>query len=679
MSLFDSLNKVIDVTAHGVRPGGPGEALVNCTETLNAIINGGGDDGLRVNPGGFQPPYVAPQHRGTLYFPPGRYLLEPDPDVIANWFVNFADQIDDRGQLRQTIQDAQQARIARPFGESLKFPEGTTLWLAPGAVLVPRHGCVVDISSLLICEDVECFDLSLGGLVVFGRAVPVLRPEWWKSSESVNASVCIQRAINAAVHDRSISYPTADPVYASIYGVSIITHWVRGRKNIQRPPLIVELHGEYVVEQTIEVRGDVLLNGIWRQRRPPGSTSETLPSGATTLPPFVGTILRGAWAGGRRRGASLIGHGRLEAPVLRLTYTQGLTVQDLTFVSQRTDYQPGVELHALADGAPGVAPTTQGIAFYRCRFEGAASPLVQVGSHAAIMPANPPIINTPTVRPGSNFGADLSLLSFEDCEFSVSVGGVGLDVRANQTLPIRYRRCDFMGDARALMSLWNSTHYLEGCRFANLRSPVSAAALPRDSSGHGLEEPDGSDIFLRAEYPWLLSESEAQPLPATAFPRDATLRLAGQVLIRTEQDLVPGLVALGCVSSSPQFLSTVSPAPGSGMQAAECPVLLINTRHRMVGRVVFPSVRWGLTNRISSASRGDPSRRDMSRGGPLVIIGGHYSRSLLMYRGACQSAVIGFRAGNFPQMDSDGYPDGVWPSTTVFGLRADQARPGGGV
>jgi len=678
MSLFDALNKVINVTEHGVRPSRPGEAFDN-TAALNAIIGRGGDNGLRVEPAGFDPYFVAPQHRGTLYFPAGRYLFDVDPAITTNWSVNLAALIDRSGQLNNAGQVIQSERLRRPFGDSVRFPEGTTLWLAPGAVLVPARGCVVDISSLLVCEDVQCFDLSREGLVVFGRGVPVLRPEWWGVLPGVDASNSIQRAVDAAIHDRSIAYPNAHFVAAPT------PHWEAGERVIQRPSLIVELRGEYTVGRTIDVRGDATRNGLWLQRRLPDDTSMTLPSGATTKAPDGATVIRGAWSGGRRRGASLLGHGILDAPLLRLTHCSGITVQDLTFVSPRTDYQPGIELRtsSLDQFTPGVLlPATQCIALARCRFEGAARPLVQVGARVTILPANPPSIDTPSIRPGNDFGSDFSLLSFEDCEFQVHSAGVGLEVRANQSLPIRYRRCDFSGDAVAFMSLWNSTHYLEGCRFANLRRPASPAAAPVDVRGGGLELPDASDIFLRAEYPWRLSESDARALDdIRAFPRDPTVRLAGEVLIRTEQDLVPGLVVVGCVSRSPQFLATVSPGRGSGMQAAEWPTLLINMRHRAVGTAVGPSVRWGLTCRISSASHGDRSRRDMNRGGPFVVIGGFYSQSIFVHRGACQGAVIGLRTEGVPgvQMGSVDYPEVAWPSTTVFGLRADQRRPEGSV
>lgn len=675
MSLLDPLNKVIDVTAHGVIPGAPGAVLVDNTAALNALVNNPAN-GLRVpSAGAFSPAAVAPQYRGTLYLPPGRYLFEADPTLVATFPVNLADQIDN-SQLTPAMQAAQAYRDARPIGDSVRFPEGTTLWLAPGAVLVPGRGCIVDIASLLVCENVQCFDLSRSGLVVFGRAVPVLRPEWWGVTAGVDASASIQRAIDAAIHDRSIAYPIAVAQGSTTSGVT----WVRGQRVVQRPSLEVELRGEYRVQQTIDVRADASRNGIWLQHAPPGTSPDAtaLPSGATVQPPDAATVIRGAWSGGRRRGAALIAGDALgQRPMLRLTRCEGITVQGITFVSSIAGYQPGIELRnsSIEEFGPRL-PAAQDITVSSCRFEGAATPLVQVGARAEIVRDDPRVFRVPYALGRNDFGADFCLLSFDDCDFVVrGYGGdssVAVDVRANQSLPIRYRRCDFSGSASTMMSLWGGTHFLAGCRFANARTPSLSALTESVVPSSGLDAPDASDLFLRAEYPMLVTSSVAEG-PLASFERLPSSLPAGQVVVKTVQDLLPGLLALGCVSSSAQLLSTVAPGTMTYAQAADWPVVLVGTRHRSPQNGMVPSVRWGMMNVISSVSRGPLSDRDLNRGAPLVMIGGVYSGDVLVLRGACQSVLIGARTRGLRMERA--YPDMPplpFPATTVFGLLADQ-------
>ncbi len=695
MSLFDSINKVIDVTAHGVRPGAPGEALVDNTAAFNTIINRGGSDGLRVNTAGFSPPFVAPQYRGTLYLPPGRYLFRTDPAITLNWLINFANEVGVNGTFRQEMQDAQQARLARPFGDSVRFPEGTTLWLAPGAVLVPERGCVVDISSLLICGDEGCFDLSLGGLVVFGRAVPVLRPEWWRVSsparsgvEDVGDSAVIQYAIDAAIHNRSIVYPFVYPQYVVAGGQNVLSRWYRGEKSIRRPSLVVEFRGEYTLQQTVNVRADALHNGIWLQRRTPGNTSDSLPSGATSFTrdgiasSEAATVLRGVWNGGRFRGATLNAGKRLgENPLLRLTFCQGMTVENLTFVCPSGGYQPGIEFRASSVEEFGGAflAAAQDIAVRQCRFDGTAQPMVQVGARTELFTGRPRLTELPYAIGRNDAGTDLSLLSFEDCEFVLFDRAIGIDVRANQSFAMRYTRCDFKGGAAAMLSLWGGSHYLHGCRFFNNWRVPSSTPLPSNpTDSRGFELPDSSDLFLRAELPMLVPAAVAAPRGAlAAYTRLALSSPGGQAVVVTNQDFLPSVLTLGCVSDSVQFLSTVAPGPLVSAQNADWPVVLVGTRHRAPSGSVAPSVRWGLINTARVATRGPDSRRDMKRGGPLAIVGGFYSGGMFVLRAACQSAVVGARMGVTPGvwMEGGANPVGSWPATTVFGLRADQGRP----
>lgn len=319
-----------------------------------------------------------------------------------------------------------------------------------------------------------------------------------------------------------------------------------------------------------------------------------------------------------------------------------------------------------------------GMTIRSCRFEGPATPLVQGGARTEIIRDDARVEGMPYAVVRNDFGIDLSLLSFEDCDFRVSGyfenwRSVGVDMRANQSLPTRFRRCDFSGSASAMLSLWGGTFYLEGCRFENARVP--SAELPPESTSQprGLETPDGSDIFLHAEYPMLVSLRDAVEFFGS-FPRIQVSGLTDPVVVYTNQDYLPGLLALGCVSKSAQVLSTVAPGQSVREQAADWPVTFVGTRHRAPVGSTLPSMRWGLQNTFSAASRGEPSTRDMNRGGPLAVIGGVLSGDILFLLGACQGAVVGVRTGRLPgvRMEGMNYPATPWPPTTVFGLPADQ-------
>ena len=112
---------------------------------------------------------------GALYFPAGRYRIGAAPNNVIATF---------------------------PFLASLVIPEGIELVMAPGAVLVPDRGCVIDLQGALDCGPVQVFDLSAGGLVVFGQRVDALRPEWWGTGTPALDTAAVQAALDAAIHNR---------------------------------------------------------------------------------------------------------------------------------------------------------------------------------------------------------------------------------------------------------------------------------------------------------------------------------------------------------------------------------------------------------------------------------------------------------------------------------------------
>lgn len=683
MPLIDDINKIIDVTAFDVRatpgasrgegpllrPSGSGDSNVaGFKRAIAALLI----PGLPSIPG--EPSHVRPQYQGTLYVPPGRYLVELDPDVRDNWNVNFAQHIGPRVMTTPEVTRWKNERVANPFGASVYFPPGITLWLAPGAVLVPAAGCIVDISCSLICDDIECFETSALSLVVFGSAVPVIHPEWWGVFDRQDAAPSIQRAINAAIHDRYIAWPGS--FHLDRFEARVPDYLV-----FSRSPLVVELRGRYTVSQTINVRADSTTNGVLDLHATRSGDTITQPSGAVGAYPLIATLIRGAWGGASREAATLIATEALDLnPILRIAAGGGLTVRNLTFVSVLEGYQPGVEVRPFSeDNTTSTQPvgTYQDMAFFSCCFEGPATPLAQIGMRVA--PATDPRFDLPY----STFlysGGDYTFLSFQDCDFRVSRGGIGVDVRASQAVPIRFRRCDFSGKASAMLSLWNATHYIEDCRFDNGQRPVDPPPLPPADRLRGFEGPDGSDLYLRQEYP--------RRDTRTGIPRYA------------DEDNLPGLTAIGCVSLSHRFLSTVRPNPNESQQQ-DWPVVLVNVRQRAPGPLRSPSIRWGQPNILSGALVGDPTRRRMSRGSPLVVLGGSFSSEVMVLRGAVQAAVVGSRVhGSYRPGDgfggsggpppapgvmfdrqargegSDGHQVQANPFTVVFGLLEDQ-RLGG--
>lgn len=623
MSLINDLNQVFEVTGLNSDVSNLSAGRTNLAAFKRAI-----DTALWI------PGSSPPRYRGTLYVPPGTYVIAPDTEVAANWALNL------RAVSRQA--QAAQDRRGNPFGASIVFPPGTTLWLAPKAVLAPTSGCVLDVSSLLVCENTQCFDPTLGGgLVVFGTAVPTVRPEWWGAVDGQDASAAIQAAIDAAIHDRLVTWPEDGAVYS-----------------LKRPPLAVELRGEYSVGTTIEVRADATTNGIVRQHST--GVPPTAPSGASVETFDAATVIRGAWSGARRQGASLIADKRLgQAPLLSLIRCWGISVRNIAFSTWASGYQPSVDIKAKTPGTSTGNVVVQDIALRSCRFEGASTPLVQVGAHPVVHPPDA-LSDLPYVDADFEISSDICLLSFEDCDFQVRSGGVGVDMRAGNALSMRFRRCDFSGDAATFMSLWNGTRILEGCRFQNSRMPSDPKTLDPDSLRRGMEPPDGSDLFLR---------------------RELSVRNAAGVVAPAVADLLPGLTALGCVSSSHRFLSTVRPVT-NGQQAQEWPVVLLNVRQQAPGAPVSPAVRWGMQHIHSVVEMGDRGPRPMSRGAPLAVVGGAFSSGVEVLRGAVQSVVVAVRVSHGgvvsppPNVSffDERAPGGHAPVVrcVVFGLPADE-------
>lgn len=629
MDLFTATNQFFDLNHMNPDPMVP--------DTLSVLTTNTGAENLRrfraiianTRVMGVQPD----TYRGTLYLPPGNYLIAAEASVFTNWHTNLAAHPGET-DLRNIRLDG-----AR-FGASLLIREELTLWLAPGAVLVPEAGCIIDIASLLVAEDVLLFDLSRGGLVIFGNRVPVVRPEWWHLDTDTDHSTAIQRAIDAAIHNRVITW--ADSPAALTMTLA---------------PLMVELRGRYQVGATVKVDGEKQSNDISRMLLSPNA------SNVNVIAPKASTaaVIAGYWSGRSRQGAALSATTSLgENPLLFLVFCPGLTIRNIAFETMLTGFQPCLELRLSTNFVAGVRYGSAQMTGVRgCRFKGRSTPLVQVGEREQITPGDDSAGRLPVAAPTFG-GSDFSLLAFDECDF-LPAGGVALDCGGLNTYPIRYRRCDFIGDADAMLSLWDGTQYIDGCYFENTRATIQPP-LPYNSLQRGYELPDGADIFLRSSIPVLVLNRDGE-----------------YVLTASDLNYMPGLTAIGCVSRSARFLSTVRPSPRVH-DRLDTAVVLINIRHMPSTTVAAPPIQWGLQNHQDHVFTTETIRsRRMGFGGPLVVIGGSFARPIVVLRGATQSAIVGARVPGAAfavvldeQLTTDVSGTLPLPLTYVFGLKVDQ-------
>ena len=417
---------------------------------------------------------------GVLYLPPGRYFIEDDfvgdseIDPMDGWSHNLV-------SLGGYRPDLNTQRADNPFGASVRFREDLTLWLAPGAVLVPATGVIVSIASTLVCNANWIFDLSMGGLVVFERNVPKLLASWWDSGESSGHAIAVQHAIDAGIHNRKTAWEELDAV---------------GRTVVQKKffdPIPVELVGELFLQSTVEIRGNDKSNHVL----------ELLGTRAFRTPPAFDDfgapmpIVAGAWSGRARQAARLAAADSLVGPLLRLVGAWGVTIKGIAFRSQGPSrcldvvHTPPVPPVYMGGGVVNwsIPPAVQGIGILNCHFGGSSMPLVQVGtpSAAPLAPAGPYPFSVP-VAPRTNFNADMSTLGFAECRFDVEAFGMAVDIRAGQSLPIRFSSCDFRGTAGAMVSGRSGTALFDRCRFAN-----DSRAVKILGSDPGLEPPSPTD------------------------------------------------------------------------------------------------------------------------------------------------------------------------------------------
>ncbi len=690
MPLLSFGAELIDVTegADGVMRGADATPVPSNVERFQRIIAAAHVDYDPDNPG------AATRIPGKiLYLPEGRYRIENRiPDA---WSNNFWDS---RASYRGTQRtDRLRERIRNPFGASLRITADLTLWLAPGAVLVPDEGCIIHLQCALVCERTKIFDLSNGGLIVFGENTPKVLPEWWGAAPGRDSADAIQHAIDAAIHHRYNvwEYPASDD------GGYVLRTTVL-------PLIPIELRGEYQLGHTIEVRGGVTTTRLFQLLGSRGV--QNIPNGDVFLPPqtvaatptvvievlpddrtryfteitalnagpgaptvtavtvdvagvgprsggrrvvvqsgyrvgvflFVLTLNEGApltlrvvidpvvrgrrevlivptttmggvWQGRAAQGARLTATTSfVGSSLLRLTNALGFTLRDVILDVGNLRAPNCLE----------IIPQ-QGMAVRRCQFIGQAVTLVQLGPAEELLPGDPGAAPV-AIRP--DYNTDATGLSFDECTFLPTEGGVGCAVRAGNSVPFRFRDCSFIGQAAAMIKAAIGTFLADRCFFDNSGfSPPTGPFVP------GFEPPDGADVYMTYE---ARQAGTAGP-PGTARP---TTDYHGTV---------SALTMSACVSRSQRLLSAPSAFNQANIVASlDWPVVLLNTRHLprdSAGGSV--SIQWGLRGRpVPATIRFDdrPGER-LGYQPPLLVLGGQYGGSLRVLPGATPCAFVGPR------------------------------------
>lgn len=668
---------------------------------------------------------------GILYLPPGRYLIEND--LPPEWMVNLWESYHGADQLhRASLLTWKARRFDNPFGASLRFPPELTLWLAPDAVLVPVDGAIVDIQSALVCEPIQIFDPIDGGLIVFGKRVPRLLPQWWGVHPDEDHAPAIQAAIDAGIHNRNILWEGAErpDLEGSAYTSA----------HIPLPCIPVELRGDYHLQRPVEIRGTATQNRLLQilgrntvQREPPSTTvRETIYVGigerlAQTIPVVFGdplavatrvavdpsTVATVTLSDDRR---SITVEGR-DVGMAWLTITRETS-------TERVQIQVEHPLHARREINP-VIPNTmiEGVWHGRKRCGArliAGHPFVEDES-------DDPTLGRTLLRLVGTFGLTMRNVAFEVGHTS---GPTCLDiVPPNPPAPLQgiaVRGCSFTGGDATLVRLGPPPKILTPgsassppwAASSNYGSDISCIAfdecefLPR-SGGIGVMVRTSQSVPFRLRSCEFVGVARAMisawegtflldgctfenappvtPGPPTVRgfeePDGADIylhfeppwrgRLVNGVPTPYLTDTLPAFTAIGCVSRSPRFLSTANPFLEAG-QRQEWPVLLMNVRHLPRPGPERLSVIWGMINATSSIimSVDGRARARLGRGSPLVILGGQYDGVFRVLPGAGQSVILGARGVDTALMPPDlTVPrTGISHPTDIFGLTCDQGR-----
>lgn len=585
------------------------------------------------------------------------------------------------------------------------------------------------IESALVCEPLQIFNLSQGGLVVFGSRVPRLLPQWWGVGLG-NDTDAIQAAVDAGIHNRGNVWE--EPIYRDD---GTLQQYAINRPLL--PPIPVELRGDYHLRRPIEVRGGVTQNRVLEilehrtvRRLPPNTTSRdvlyvgmragnrtaVIPTDFANSPAVAirvsvdETSVATAVISNDGHTIVVTGH-RVGGTTLRVTrstrlgeLTEVVTVQVEDPVLERRVLRPtssstviaGVWHGRTACGARLIASpefagetllrlsNTPGLTLRNVAFEvaDASGPTC-----LDIMPGVPPaVMRNIAVRGCSFTGGDATLVRVGPPPAIVApadplLGTPPLAESSNYGSDISclaFDECEFLPRSEGIGVMVRSSQSvpfrLRTCNFIGVaRAMISAweGTFLLDSCNFENSPP-----------------STPRPLAVQGFeePDGADiylhfeppwrLRFVGGVMMPYLTDTLAAFTATGCVSRSPRFLSTAHPSP-SIAQRQEWPVLLMNVRHvpppQNQGGV---SIEWGMVNRTSSITTvGGRGTARLGRGGSLVILGGQYHGSFRVLPGAAQSVIVGARGLGatlmWPDLTEPRSLRITWP-TDVFGLEYDR-------
>lgn len=380
----------------------------------------------------------------------------------------------------------------RAWRPTVYVPANVTMLFKSGALLDLRAGVILEIEGGIAHGARQLFrvpDADGVHVVMTGYQLPRVYPEWWGAGAGRDDTVALQAAVDAACNLRRLG----------------------PRVGTQLPPVELSLAGRYVVRAPIEVG--------YRDALPqPTELPEVVNASAKIVGTRgadgeVGTIVAGAGFVDR---APAQHHGAL----VRLRDVFGWSVENVVF--DAVNRAARCVVVDISPPRPGTTRQDQAGSLRRCTFRGATDTLVNAG--AVGQPRGPK--GAPPAKEPS--GGDLLCLRFEGCGFfPVQDQGIGLQLRAGNTLPMVVTGCVFEGTAAAMIYALAGSFTVEGCRFRNDREPRNPPKL------EGPGTPDGSDIYLGHEtFEGGATTTSPPPRAAGDAVRDPQQALPGDLLPR---------------------------------------------------------------------------------------------------------------------------------------------------
>ncbi len=412
--------------------GASGDGEVNALRSIQRAIDEVSSGAPRSNLPGEPPPGI--RRGGTVYIPPGRYLLStrnmPGSPTTANLVV----------------------------------PSDVMLQFAPGAVLIIEATVTVVIEGAIDAPLFQIFDpaprsSSLRGPVLFvGDRVATVFPEWWGARGlagdelgplGFDSASAIQAALDAAHRDRNlIGYDGVEPV-----------------RRKARPPIPVQLSARYVVRRTLQVTSNASGFVLRGSVRPLASgVGDAALVGAFPPPP----------PGGAREP--------VPRAILFVRNCFGFLLEQVSFdVNANVKTALWIEHGDGATGGVTQMPKVSACGFRESPEANVLRELVHLGGGAANIGIRVgPLEATDTDRDrNANAADDLSCLNFEGCFFSMRTNRtpsgaafpvpMSVRIRAANALTMQFTACFFAGDAKAFIGCASGTFLIDACTFHNVR------------------------------------------------------------------------------------------------------------------------------------------------------------------------------------------------------------------